>query len=220
MNPDLLHPVRPPRAQRGTVLLLTLIVLVVLLIGGIALVRSFDTGLLVAGNIAFKRDLVNQGERVVPRLIGDSGVFVAAAAPLSSAAARAANLPAQNYSATILPTNPQGLPLALLSNDSFAAVGQASNDIRAEDGVTRVRYVVDRLCNATGLDADLGPAQCIVSEQGGPRGGSGADLIRAEDPSQFDNLPGALPRQVLYRVSVRVDGPRGTQTFLQTTFAL
>ena len=61
------HPAHP--AQRGTVLLLTLIVLVVLLLGGVALVRSFDTSLLTAGNIAFKRDLVNQGERVVPRVL-------------------------------------------------------------------------------------------------------------------------------------------------------
>ena len=54
----------PARRQAGVVMIITLIALVALLAASIALVRSFDSSMLQAGGLAFKRDLVNQGERV------------------------------------------------------------------------------------------------------------------------------------------------------------
>ena len=41
--------------------------------------------------------------------------------------------------------------------------------------------------------------------------------LRAEDNSAGG--AGALPRQVVYRLSVRVGGPRDTQAYFQTTFS-
>jgi type IV pilus assembly protein PilX len=208
------HPANP--AQRGTVLLLTLIVLVVLLLGGVALVRSFDTTLLTAGNIAFKRDLVNQGERVVPRVLQlfETGV-------LNTAEARGANNKNNNYSAAILASSPQGVPLALLDNNAFTAIGATTNDIVLQDlnQNVKIRYVIDRMCNAAGLDATLGAAGCIQSDSGL------SDAVDLNHPggAEFagpDGKAGAVPQQVVYRISVRVDGPRNTQTFLQTTFSL
>lgn len=201
-------------AQRGTVLLLTLIVLVVLLLGGVALVRSFDTSLLTAGNIAFKRDLVNQGERVVPVVLQ---LFQTGA--LKTADARQNNDKGRNYSAAILPTNPQGVPLALLDNGAFTSVGAIGNDIVAQGQNVKIRYVIDRMCKGPGLDTDLGAAGCIlsVSEL------SQATSLTGIGGSEFDGPggePSAVPQQVVYRISVRVDGPRNTQTFLQTTFSL
>jgi type IV pilus assembly protein PilX len=208
------------RSQRGAVLLLTLIVLVVLLLGGVALVRSFDTTLLSAGNIAFKRDLVNQGELVVPRVIGPNGVFQSANGALNSVAARGAARKDSNYSAAILPTNAQGVPLALLSDGAFSSIASTGNDIIGPDGVTRVRYVIDRMCNAEGPDSALGPANCILANNDAPQGGTNFQLVTAAEGSADGTLTGALPQQVMYRISVRVDGPRNTQAFLQTTFAL
>lgn len=219
MNASVYLPTSANR-QRGTVLLLTLIVLVVLLLGGVALVRSFDTTLLTAGNIAFKRDLVNQGERVVPTVIGPNGIFQAAGGALSSADARGNANPGNNYSATILPSSPQGVPLALLDDAAFGAVAAAGNDIVSADGSTKVRYVIDRMCNVTGPDATLGAANCIRADGNAPLGGTNFQLINAGGASAGGRLAGALTQQVIYRISVRVDGPRNTQAFLQTTFAL
>jgi Tfp pilus assembly protein PilX len=206
------HPANP--AQRGTVLLLTLIVLVVLLLGGVALVRSFDTTLLTAGNIAFKRDLVNQGERVVPLVLKlfETGV-------LNTAEARGANNKNNNYSAAILASSPQGVPLALLDNGAFTAIGATGNDIVLQDQNVKIRYVIDRMCNAVGLDATLGAAGCIQSDSGLS---DAVDVNNANtaDFAGSDGKAGAVPQQVVYRISVRVDGPRNTQTFLQTTFSL
>jgi len=192
--------------QRGVVMIITLLALVIMLIGSVALARSFNTSLLTAGNLAFKRDLVNQAERAsaaaLNRLTGTGA--------LSTLAARAADSTALNYSADMLPTNAQGIPNALLSATAFAAVGVASNDIVVADQGVTVRYVIDRLCNAAGTELALGPAaNCSVGRSPDARGGSASEINRA-----------TLPPQVLYRLSVRVDGPRNTQAFFQTTFAL
>lgn len=51
-----------PRKQQGVVLLITLIVLVAMMLAGIGMIRSVDTGTLVAGNIAFREVTVQAGE--------------------------------------------------------------------------------------------------------------------------------------------------------------
>ena len=201
-------------AQRGAVLLMSLIVLVVLLISAVAMVRSFDTSLLQSGNIAFKRDLVNQGERVVPVVLA---AFETGA--LNTAAARAGHLQASNYRATILPSNEQGVPLALLDDTTFAGVADATNNIAVtEQGVT-IRYVIDRMCSSTGLDAALGAGSCTLADAGASAGGTSYAWERAEQVGAGGAL-GAMPQQVVYRISIRVDGPRRTQAFLQTTFTM
>lgn len=193
-----------PARQRGVVMIVTLLALVIMLIGAVALMRSFNTSLFMSGNLAFKRDLVNQAERasavVVPQLTGGA---------LATLAARSANSTALNYSASMLPANDQGIPNALLDAAAFAAAGVAGNDIVVADQGVTVRYVVDRLCNAEGSEVLLGTAGCTVGPTPDARGGSSSEMNRA-----------TLPPQVLYRLSVRVDGPRNTQAFFQTTFAL
>ena len=187
------------RAQRGVVLLFALIALVVLLIGSIALMRSMNTSLFTAGNFGFKRDLTNQGERAMALVLNtvQSGA-------LQTEAAREANATANNYSASILPTNGEGLPLALLSDAAFAAVGVSSNDISAAGMGVTVRYVIDRLCATTGPASADG---CTVASA--PPQGESAGSPTPEPPMQF-----------VYRVSIRVDGPRRTQSFFQTTFTI
>ena len=49
-------------AQRGATLIFVLILLVAMLIGGVSLVRSVDTGLIIAGNLAFKRTTTHAGD--------------------------------------------------------------------------------------------------------------------------------------------------------------
>lgn len=213
----LVRPPRPPRLlrrqrsgplaarrSRGVVLLFTLLAMVIMLIAAVALARSFNSSMFMTGNLAFKRDLVNQAERAVAQVVTDLQTGT-----LSALADRAAHVPARNYSAQRLATNAQGIPLALLNDTAFAAVGQVANDIPvAGQGVT-LRYVVDRLCNGPGTEVVLGLAGCAIGPVPDARGGSAGDpIVATQQP------------QVLYRISVRVDGPRNTQAFFQTTLAL
>jgi type IV pilus assembly protein PilX len=198
------------RHEHGAVLIFGLIALVLMLIGTAAVLRSMNTSLSTAGNFAFKRDLANQGERAVAVVMQ-----AVQTGTLASEVARESHSPDQNYSATLLPTNDQGIPMALLSDTAFATVGRSSNDITLADMGVTVRYVVDR------LSTDVGPAladRTWMADQSVPPGGSSSELNNAMDSSSGGS--GAVPAQVMYRVSVRVDGPRRTQSFFQTPLKL
>lgn len=197
-------------AQRGVILLYGLIVLAIMLIGAAAMVRSMNTSLVNAGNIGFKRDLTNQAERA-----SATALTLLQSGALATVAARQASSTASNYSATMLATNAQGLPNALVDDAGFAAVGVTSNDIAVTDQAITLRWVVDRLCVNTGV-ADA--SHCTMANDPLPAGGSGSDLINAIDTTSGG--AGALARRVVYRVSIRVTGPRSTQAFFQTTLTL
>jgi Tfp pilus assembly protein PilX len=176
--------------QRGVVLIFTLIVLLILSIGAVALVRSMNTSLFNAGNLAFRRDLVNQGELAASTVLAE---FKTGA--LSTSASTQNDNPALNYYAETLSTNAQGIPTALL--------GTVANPIAGANGVA-IYYVIDRLCEVSGPAV---ASQCVES--------SAAPLatkIQTTNPL----TPAAA---TVYRLSVRVNGPRNTQVFLQSTFS-
>jgi len=185
--------------QQGVVLIFSLIVLLILAIGAVALLRSVDTSQLSAGNLAFHRDLVNQGERAVAQVMTE---FRTNGAPLGGATT--GSMQAANYSATTLPTNNQGVPLVLLNDAAFAAVATPGNDISGRTGDVTIRYIIDRLC--VPLTVIASSSACVQSS-GLPTGGTANR-----------NTAVAPPSATVYRISVRVNGPRNTQAFLQSTF--
>lgn len=207
---DSLAPMAPippqtqPRLQRGVVLLYTLIALVILLIGGLALLRAFNDGLFTAGNIAFKRDLQHRAEVAARAALDQFG-----ATGLASEAARAYSDPARNYSARVLDSNSQGLPLALIVDADYAKV--AKLPVSESDGTT-VRWIADRLCLREGPESLMGASDCMKS----------GDTAMSGSASVVGGQGGAVrpPAPIAYRLSVRVDGPRGTQSYFQTTFVI
>jgi type IV pilus assembly protein PilX len=188
--------------QQGVVLIFSLIVLLILAIGAVALLRSVNSSLLGAGNLAFHRDLVNQAEQAISTVMTE---FKTNGPPLSGSAASpltSVSYPAANYVATTLVTNSQGVPLALLDNTVLnplapAVIAGATPDVT-------IRYVIDRLCAP--LTVIASSPNCVQST-GLPTGGTANR-----------NTALAPPSATVYRISVRVDGPRNTQAFLQTTF--
>ncbi len=187
--------------QRGVVLIFSLIILLILTLGAVALMRSMNNSLFGAGNLAFRRDLVNQSEQAI------SNVLVEFQTGGTLVGQTTGNVQGSNYSATILTTNAQGVPTALLDNGAFGAVGTAANDIipAAYPDVT-IRYVIDRLC-ATGTVLPS-PTACVQSISSPPGG------------TALPNAPVTPPSATVYRLSVRVSGVRSTQVFLQTTFSM
>lgn len=204
------HRIAPVRAQQGVILLYGLIVLAIMLIGAAAMVRSMNTSLVNAGNVGFKRDLTNQAERAAA-----TALTLLETGALASVTARQSSSTASNYSATILATNAQGLPNVLLNDATFSTVGVTTNDIVVADQAITLRWVVDRLCVNTGVAQ---ASHCTMANDPAPAGGSGSDLINAIDTTSGG--AGALARRVVYRVSIRVTGPRSTQAFFQTTLTI
>lgn len=197
--PDARRSVRrpPSHAQRGVVMVIALIALALLLIGGAALVRSVDSSSLLAGNLGFKRDMSNHAERAVVavRQLMRTGA-------LATEDSRASNQPAANYSAVTLAANSRGVPTLLLKEGALGEAGYSGADIVDDDSGVRIRYVIDRQCAATGA-FDL--SRCTAGTGAADAGGT-----------DWQRKPGAEGRPV-YRVSVRVSGPRDTLAFYQAT---
>jgi Tfp pilus assembly protein PilX len=188
--------------QRGVVLIFTLIVLLILTIGAVALTKSMNISMFSAGNLAFRQDLVNQGEEAIATVMSEftaNGVLV-------SATNTDSNQTSNNYSATMLPTNPQGVPNVLLNDGLWTSPPYnftSADDLTGATPDVTMRYVIDRLCAATGASVSTGCVQATAAP-------TGQD---SRDPHGL-----APPTATVYRISVRVTGPRNTQVFLQSTF--
>jgi len=195
----------PVRRQRGVIMVIALITLVILMIGAIATIRSMNASLTSVGNFGFKRDMTNQADRAMRKALD----------ALSTSTAFDANDTSMNYSAAMLPSTPEGIPTALLATSNPAAVGgygSAGNVIdltSAQSGESttnipqlKIYYVIDRMCLYTGA-VSTDTCQTASSEvQGGKSN---------KDPK--------VPPKPLFRVTVRVDGPRDSQSFYQATFS-
>lgn len=198
------------RRQSGMVLLFTLILVVILLISAIAFVRSSSNTALIAGNLAFKKDLQMQGQRGLA-----AAETLLKTGALSNTALLIANQPADNYSATMLPSSASGIPTMLLDDALWNMTGSDITDattplVDPATGKTwttgvSIRYVIDRLCQNAGPPT---AATCVISSSGQDKGGT--DWLKRA---------GGVPMSV-YRITVRVDGPHNSQTFVQEMVAL
>lgn len=198
----------PARKQKGVILLFSLVVMVILFAGSIAVVKSMNSSLSVAGNLAFRRDLVNQAELVLAEIMERMK-------PGGSLAAIGINSNTNlNYSSILLPGNAEGIPIPLIDDSQFSSVGNASNDITEtttglhsaiKEGLrgTKIRYLIERMCREP---EPATSSHCIESSIT-PTGGSGGTET---------SRPPAL-KAAVYRVNIRVTGPRDTQVFIQAS---
>jgi Tfp pilus assembly protein PilX len=192
------RPLRAASRQRGVVLIYSLVGMVIILVSGLALLRGMNTSMFISGNYALRRDMINEGEQGVSAAIA---TFSGTGA-LATATSRTTSLVSSNYSATTLATDNNGIPTALLSDSTFATYGSTSNDITPESGVF-VRYIIDRICVSGTTTPSIANCSAYKGTQqtGGNLNGGGAG-------NGYTSV---------YRITVRVTGPKNSMTFLQTT---
>lgn len=207
-----LRGMRTRQSQRGVVMVFTLIALVLMLIAVAAVVRSVDTSTGVVGSLAFRRDLTNRAELA----IAQAKAALNSSGAIHAEAARSADLVAAHYSATRLasPAGGIGVPAVLVSNAAYDAAGYtcmngsgvalANCSTPGADGIV-IRWVIDRQCVA-GTSA-FGTNACAYLSSAKDAGGSAHSLTRK---------PAGSARSV-FRISVRVTGPRNTEAYIQTT---
>lgn len=192
-----MHRPRPTQTQRGVALVIVLIALVILMISGVALVKSFGVSMTQSGNLAFKRDLKNEAERAVL-----TGVTLLTSGALSTETARIADSLSNNYSATRLASNSYGVPLVLTDDSRFSSAGMTGADITDTNTGVTLRYVIDRQCQAAG---EITATTCVTMSESTD---SSVDGLHQQIKSES---------RPIYRISVRASGPRNTQVFIQTT---
>lgn len=191
-------------------LVITLITLVALTLGGIAFMRSIDTSAWIAGNLAFSRAATS---------LSDVGMETARTQLTTLMAAGACSGPTP-----CLEANQPILAATSVQQTNYWATWQVGFDYRSEaawanavDAASpqtgfRVRYLVHRMC------ANAGPVTgntCVLDPVPRVIGGGGARGA-VDYGSYLNQTPGAASSPVpYYRITVRVDGPRNSVTYVQ-----
>ena len=196
----------PKARQRGVVLFIALIVMVVMSLAAVALMRSVDTTSAVIGNLAFRQASVLPANFAIED--AGAGVFDDVNPAFKAAIPDVrADFPGWNYYATHNQAwdDQYGIPQPLQTRAAASALTR-----KQVDGAgNTISYVVERMCNPdvqpaapnTGSDGTAAPSWCDMEPPKTPPGGT------INDP-----LVSLAIKQPYYRVTVRVDGPVGTNT--------
>jgi len=193
------------RAQQGVVLFISLIILVAMTLAGIALMRSVDTGTIIAGNLAFRQNTT---------YVGDLGVESARAwltNPATTSATLWADSTGNGYYAT------WGATTDLLGNDTDPATtaynwgtGTTSVAVAGTPTGYTVRYVIHRLCATVG-DPALGTATCVKAAGTAASGSAGT-----QGAASYGTYALGSPVAAVYRVTVQTTGPRNSRSYIQS----
>jgi Tfp pilus assembly protein PilX len=186
--------------ERGAALFISLIALVFMLLGGLALIRSVDIGNLIAGNLSFKQASLQASD------VGSEAAFTLLNGTIIGASEDGAYPAGCTQEA---PTSCNYLPLR--QAEDSAGVPTAVGDWSAVPSTTmangyQYQFVIDRLCQGPVPVTDLS-GKCIVGapQAGGTKKAGGVVFTSATE--------------VYYRVTIRATGPRDTRTVTQVLFA-
>jgi Tfp pilus assembly protein PilX len=182
---------RPMQHQRGAVMFVALVVLVLMTLAGLAMLRQMGGGMSIAGNLAFKQSAT---------AVADLGTEAGRAwimDPANAALLKSDSTANGYYSSW--KTGVDSMDMAEPSKFAWVAAPSLNDTATG----STVRYLVHRLCEVPDLDANDPAQRCSArSTSGGSKGGA--------SPAAF---PGAT--QPYFRITTRVDGPRNTVSYIQ-----
>jgi Tfp pilus assembly protein PilX len=212
------HPTRSQRtAQRGVVLFITLVVLVALALGALAMFRGSLGASMVATNVVYRQAALN---------LADNGVQLATAAIQAKAAAGQINADdnVNGYFSAIPANEPASYSDAAIWSCGADAVcptpAQVCNSNSAcIAALTKsgspdfpVYYKVHRMCTVPNAAYNAANNRCALTVTTGGTSPGGSLGVGA---TQFTGNP-----TLYFRITTRVDGPRNTRMVTQTVVAL
>ena len=196
-KPQLQH---SPRRQSGIVLLIALTVLVAMSLAGVALMRSVDNTVVIAGNISFKQaslQVSDRGGRDALEWL--KTVYATGAGPTTLSNDDSSH----GYFSARPPTEPDWFDTA-----TWASAFTTNGGLPDASGNT-VRYMVHRMCALPGLQENEDNQSCSKYF---PASQSNS---KAVGQTAYQGL-----FQMYYRITTRVDGPRNNVTITQTAVLL
>jgi Tfp pilus assembly protein PilX len=189
--------------QRGSVLLIALILLVALSLAGIALIRSVSTSNIIAGNLAFQQGATHSADVGIETAVA---FLEASSAGTSTTLHNSVTTGATKYVA-VRQDPSAGQSWDAFWNATLAGSG-AVNTLATDAAGNTVSFVIHRLCNTTGAPTYPG---CSSSP---------TDATSAGNSQGSGVVQLASPRQVYYRITARVAGPRNTLSYVQVVVAI
>jgi type IV pilus assembly protein PilX len=211
-------------AQSGIVLFFALLALAVMSIAAVALIRSVDTNALLSGNMAFRQSASSASNVALEGVTENITKNVA----LTVSTAHMRQL---GYYANCIQFDTQPTALVCDGNrlttmkwddsNSKLAPNQTDGNDEIRDGIDRqgneIRYVIERMCNYSEAEINSGTAPSDASR-----------CMMASSPSNGENCSHnignlelfkrciAASDSPLYRITLRIAGPKNTLTFMQS----
>jgi Tfp pilus assembly protein PilX len=198
------------RGQSGAILFIALIVLVAMTLAGIALWRSVDTALGIAGNMAFRQATVQGTDKGI-KSGADWLVANSVGVTLQN------SNPGQGYFSSRPATEPDWFDSANWAS-SVSLPNEGGFVGKPDNAGNVVRYVIHRMCNCSDVAYNAncsGTATANVCGLYYPVSGGGAGGSMSVGAPVFVGIP-----QLYYRITTRVDGPRNTVSITQVTVLL
>jgi type IV pilus assembly protein PilX len=209
--------------QQGLVLFFALLALAVMSIASVALIRSVDTNALLSGNMVFRQTASATSNVALEGVTENISKKVALVNSIN-------HYPQLGYYATCSQFDTQ--PNALIcdgnrlttmtwdnSNSSLVPSQTDGND-EIRNGIDRqgneIRYVVERMCSYSNAEVSSGSAKldasrCLMASASGCNDGSYNDV----NMSKMKDCPDKSSSP-LYRLTLRIAGPKNTLTFMQS----
>lgn len=212
------------RAQRGAILVITLVILAAMTLASVGVMRSVDTSVLLSGNLGFKRDAAARANVAAQQILTKlrNTTFLQASDDYCYTAAKCTGGNTENYSPVMLLSGADGVPTILTPANTTAFTTIYKGTLTASQaskmsavGVT-VYFLIERMCDTVGspLESscayDDGPTQ-LTNSAGDYRGGA-KELLGGGKAGTT-----AMP---LFRLTVRADGPRNTVAYTQSMTAI
>ena len=194
--------------QRGVVLFFTLIALVAMSLAAVALIRSVDTGTLIAGNLAFKQAATTSGDAGI-----EAAVNWMAAIEAANNAINVLNDPAHPFNITDLAARPGYHSSAdpALDITADATWDDVNNVLVGTDGSgNTVRYIIQRMCRIA--NQPIQNANCLFS--GALEDNNGQSIPLPQEVCEGAGCPvaGQTPQ---IRITSRATGPKSTVSYVQ-----
>jgi type IV pilus assembly protein PilX len=195
--------------QRGLVLFLALIALVVMSLAAVALIRSVDTNNLIAGNLSFKQAATTSAdagtEAAITMLMG-----------MRDAAANAGKnvLNDATHTFNVTPATPNGYyssanTLNLTADATWDDVNNVL--VGTDNSGNTIRYIVERMCRTPNVAIQT--ADCLFSAAAEDKNGQQVKLPQNICDGPGCPVAGQTPQ---LRVTVRVTGPKNSVSYVQT----
>lgn len=194
--------------QRGVVLFFALIALMAMSLAAAALIRSVDTGTMIAGNLSFKQSTT---------ISGDTGIEAAitwlTAMEAANTAKNVLNDATHPFNITSLGVNPgyhSGADPALnLTAD--ATWNGANNAVVGTDGSgNTVSYIIQRMCR--NANQPVQTSDCLFSSAVEDKNGQSIPLPQDVCVGAGCPVAGQTPQM---RITARTTGPRNTVSYIQ-----
>ena len=202
--------------QRGFIVYIALIALLILSLAALALLRTSDTAGVIAGNLAFKQAATGAADTGAERAFNE----------LPALAAADADVP-NRYYRLMQAVDEHGVPATIDWSDVPCwGTDGGGNPVSCADAASyRVQYVIDRLCTSApvaGDSAEVLARKCVSGQPFSTAGSAGPDnSSHAQTTHIFGGTPPPPARPTIhYRVTVRVQGPRNTASTVQTVVEL